>query len=439
MKNLELINNIHLSKPILNKILIVNYSFPPNSGVGGRRWAKFCKYLFKKNIEFEVISFIPKRKEYSNWNQDIEPFKEKVNYIKSNYPQVLSSKPSSLLDKLNYKLALIYARIKVKGNYYDKGAHCKSELLATIRQKINDSNSNISCIIVSVAPFHLAVHVMELIPLYPRIKFIVDFRDPWTQNRTSYGFESLSMARRKIELYSEKKVIQSYHHVISVSEKMNEHFFKLTSDHNRFQVIPNGFDSEDYPSLKKTYSVASNKLNMIFAGSFYHNTDYLIQELKEALKQLRKSDFEIYSSFNFDFYGTKSAEIERLVEEFEIIRSFAGDSKDEIIKKINDADAGLLFLSRDIQYSFSTKFCDYIALKKPIVVFSEEDYTMDYVVSNNIGFGIRSGRIYEDLKDCYYVWKEGNLKFNSVYNDADFNIEKCTAKLIDIIEVKNCL
>ena len=50
--------------------------------------------------------------------------------------------------------------------------------------------------LVSVAPFHLATYVSEIILKYPKVNFIVDFRDPWVGNKTSYGYYSLNEKRK---------------------------------------------------------------------------------------------------------------------------------------------------------------------------------------------------------------------------------------------------
>ena len=99
-------------------ILIVNFTFPPFSGVGGRRWAKFAKYLKKLEVPFHIIA--SKRLETeSNWTNDIGSYKEHITYIPGGYPLVLTSNPQTVTEKLKYRLALMREKYLSKGNYYD--------------------------------------------------------------------------------------------------------------------------------------------------------------------------------------------------------------------------------------------------------------------------------------------------------------------------------
>ena len=53
------------------KVLIVSYVFPPKSGIGGRRWAKFSKYLNRMDIDLKVLTFQKKNdSNFSNWSKD---------------------------------------------------------------------------------------------------------------------------------------------------------------------------------------------------------------------------------------------------------------------------------------------------------------------------------------------------------------------------------
>ena len=48
-------------------ILLISYTFPPHPGIGGRRWAKFSKYLSKLNYIVHVIHVANPFDEDSLW------------------------------------------------------------------------------------------------------------------------------------------------------------------------------------------------------------------------------------------------------------------------------------------------------------------------------------------------------------------------------------
>ena len=78
------------------KVLIVCYSFPPYPGIGGRRWAKFAKYLYRNGYNVNVISSKNKADENSQWKTDIEEYSNNIDYIESNYPFYLGINPKSI-------------------------------------------------------------------------------------------------------------------------------------------------------------------------------------------------------------------------------------------------------------------------------------------------------------------------------------------------------
>jgi glycosyltransferase involved in cell wall biosynthesis len=411
------------------RVLIINYGYPPNPGVGGRRWAKFSKYLNRLDCEVHVLAASPTSNATSNWADDTKEVN--VHFYKSKYLKALGIHPSTLWEHIRYKMALFWSKLKVKGNYYDKGARDKKDLLSATVALI--SEKKIETVIVSVAPFSLAYFIMEVIPDFPEVKFIVDFRDPWTENRTSYGLGSMSKQRKQVEKELEQKVIHSFHHVTSVSKVMNDHFKKLTKDQNKFSCIPNGYDPEDFQSLQ-TEKNTQKGLNMVFAGGFYANTEYLSDELVVALDKLQKEQPHIFEDLSFHFYVGNSLTVKNLAVKFDNVTSHQPVTKSAIVQVIENSDAGLLFLSEDIQYSFSTKFCEYIALKKPIVIFSKEGPTMNYILKNEIGFGVRSGSIYEDLISLHKSWESGNLAFNNAYDDSDFNLSKSITTFLNLMD-----
>ena len=66
------------------KILIISYTFPPSSKVGGRRWVKFAKYFVKNNNDVRIIT--SKNKNESGWLKDYDYLKPRITEISFNYP-----------------------------------------------------------------------------------------------------------------------------------------------------------------------------------------------------------------------------------------------------------------------------------------------------------------------------------------------------------------
>ena len=160
---------------------------------------KFSKYLLKKNVDVKVLTSRNVNK--NGWLKDLELLKGRIESISFNYPFYLGIVPNNFYEKIRYHLSLISSRLKTDLNFYDKAVHGRKVLLSRTEFYIKKGYNNV---LVTVAPFHLATYLCELIPKYPEVNFMVDFRDPWIENQTSYGYYSLSDSRKANEQISEK-------------------------------------------------------------------------------------------------------------------------------------------------------------------------------------------------------------------------------------------
>jgi glycosyltransferase involved in cell wall biosynthesis len=415
--------------PTHTKILILNYAFPPNPGVGGRRWAKFCKYLHKSNIDFIVVCKKPNPKlEQSIWTKDVETFKDKIKYVDFGYPTILESNKFSFFDKIAYRIALIKVKLFSKGNYYDRSCLSETKTKELIKEII--IKEKITSLVVSIAPFGFARIVGDLKKDFQNVKFVVDYRDPWIDNETSYGLNTMNPKRQKFEKESEKFVVSNFDSIVSVSsvmtEKLKERYPQVKSD--KFFTILNGFDTDDVldvASLNK-----SNKLKLVFIGTFYEKAKQHIEILKIQLQKIKETDLDFYSNISIDFFGAIPFD----VKGFENVITFhKAISINEISEKLSLADAGMLFLSDDINYSFSTKFCEYIAHKLPIIVFSKSGKTGEFLEFNKIGVEINEksidSKLISSLKELN-KYKQNLITFDS----SNFNVKNLTESFLKIIE-----
>ena len=131
---------------MLDKILIISYFFPPNPGIGGRRWAKFAKYFLKMGVDVIVITTKPYPNSSSNWDKDTEQlYKEKrVVFVDKTQHSVFSGdKLLKIQDKLLYRILLPILKIITKGNYWDPSAKWGKKILPQVERLILDGYTNI--------------------------------------------------------------------------------------------------------------------------------------------------------------------------------------------------------------------------------------------------------------------------------------------------------
>ena len=90
------------------------------------------------------------------------------------------------------------------------------------------------------------------------------------------------------------------------------------------------------------------------------------------LEQLKELDSDIYNTLIVNIYGSFN-----MRDASNCIRFNGHVDSSEINNVIMNSNACLLFLSDDINFSFNTKFCEYIARKKPILIFSNNGPTLN--------------------------------------------------------------
>ena len=408
------------------RLLVISYTFPPSNKVGGRRWSKFSKYLIKSNVDIRILT--------SNDNSgeeittDFENLKDQIDF---NYPKYLGINPSNIYEKFSYKLSLNYSKLVTNKNYYDKAVHGKKNLLKKVEYYINLGYNNV---LVSIAPFHLATYISEIIEKYPKVNFIVDFRDPWVGNKTSYGYYSLNEKRKSIEKKSEKQVVERFNNVVTVSDSITTVLKnKYPNSKAIFTTIPNGFDRDDYlnPELGKI-KPSSAKIRLVFSGTFYNSAEKYLTLLSEWLEEIKAYKIEIYESLFIDFFGTINIQ-NSIFNNHKKVNFHGLKSKDILYKEILKSDGCLLFLTDDINYSFSSKFCDYIALKKPIIVFSNNGLTSKYIDENNIGHSFSFENSSKIFLQALMNLKSKSSKFYLNYNSKSFDLKFVTKDYLKIL------
>lgn len=393
------------------KVLIITFTFPPYSGIGGRRWAKFAKYLKKNGNEVEVIAAKSGFEKKSSWTKDVENIN--VSYHNSGYPKGLTINPKSIFEKIIYRLSLVYVKMKSEGNYYDKSALWGKVIRKLVNNKIKEG---IDTVYVSCAPFQLAYHLLPLVKKHKETKWVVDFRDPWTTNRTSYGFEGLSNERQQFEIDAEKEVVKNYDEVISVAQPMTDYFKTLDPiNPGKFKTIFNGFDPDDFPERTQNQYPDPNFFTFVFAGTLYDKALPAFKIFCQAVENLKTEDSELYNKLKFNFIGADIEKVKKLNHPNISILPFL--PFDKVRDCLYTANAGLLFLTPDIDWSFSTKFTDYIALELPIFVTSEKgSETGKFCELKGIGVDFNERTKLNELKI------DNLIGFSNVH--TDFNLKE---------------
>ncbi len=413
-------------------ILLVCFSFPPFPGIGGRRWAKFAKHLANDGYKVNVLAAENTSGKLSEWNDDVKHENIKITSIPLGNSKVFSFYPESFSEKIIYKLFSLKASFFLKGNKQDKIYFIKESLLNAADKIITENK--IDTLIVTIPPYKLSYYLLPLKKKYPQIKFMVDYRDPWTDNKSYHGFATISDADLKDEIEFEKEVLKTVDVVFDVNAHSLGILKAKTESKAKFIHLPNGFDADDY-RFTENKADASPLLRFIYSGSFYPNLIYLLKPLIICLNKLEKNNADLYKLLSFDFYGNMDHEALELLKQTNCTAiTFHGNlPQKRILDEINQSDFCLLFSAPDHSHAFNTKFYEYLYFKKPILYFGNKGEASEFITKNNVGIHFEPSAIADSFYEFLTSDKLKKPVYNTALNISSFQTIHISKTLIDSI------
>jgi glycosyltransferase involved in cell wall biosynthesis len=240
------------------KVLIITYYWPPSGGSGVQRWLKFVKYL--PSVGWQPFVFTPENPSFQIKDESLlkdvpdeaevihfpiwEPYAafEKISGLvgsKKN-PDAVSS-PATANDSFFKKLSTW-----IRGNLLIPDPR-RFWIRPSVKFLSGFLEANDIKVIITTGPPH-SMHLIgyNLKKKNPKLKWIADFRDPWSE----WGFlDSLRISEpvRKIHRKLERQVLQTADVVTTITPFYVEHFERLGG--RKVNLVSNGFDEDDFKSL----------------------------------------------------------------------------------------------------------------------------------------------------------------------------------------------
>lgn len=361
------------------KVLIISHTFPPSPGIGGRRWAKFAKYLDRLGVEVFILKEQRKiGKNQSPWTDDIKELNpSQIFTYKTNYPNILQKKNLNFWDKVYYKLTLMLLSLLCKGNPLDKTAFIKNRFIKQLDKIVSDNNIN--NIIVSGAPFNLLYYCALYKESNPHINLICDFRDGWSWDGR-YGMNLLS--EEKISVEKEKEALS-----VLISDTVlvssSAHFSALNFHHpynaHKIKMLSHGFDKDELSGINKN----SNKEDfLIYGGTLYNHLEEVFKSLNRSFKAPDSNPLPIHLYLSnpekLSYYLNL---IEPEFHKFFVLKPQV--SPKNFYAEVAKAKAFLYW--GGIEIKISSKVYEVLFCETPIIVFGVSGELSDFVLKNKLG------------------------------------------------------
>lgn len=369
-------------------LLIISYFFPPNNKVGGRRWAKFGKYLSQKDYNISVLCVDLPFTGNCPWEKDINSYKNKVYripYIEHRPYYRVNKAPANISGKLKYRVSLYkekYFPEKSHGDTLDVSRKYGKDLIAKATQIIEQNNIN--TVIISGGPFHWCYEAISLKNKFTNLNFLLDLRDFWTGGET---YRLLDQVDKKEEDRKELICIANSNHIFSPAERIIRFLKdKYPSYTNKITELPHAYDIDEIPNLTESRIFEENEISFAYGGILYPKMEKGINRSIELLQNIKTKGFKVkLDIYTFDRSYEDLFKNAGLSDNVQYHESIAPN---ELFKKFVNTDYLLQLRAGESQEQHfkSTKFYELIALRRPIIYFGPKGDVGDFIDSNKLGF-----------------------------------------------------
>ena len=431
------------------KVLIITYYWPPSGGSGVQRWLKFVKYL--REFGWEPVVYTPLNPESPVNDNSLEKdipsgitilkteIKEPYNLYKKFIGRKKDEKISAafLTEKKKPKLAERIA-VWVRGNFFIPDAR-KWWVKLSIEFLSDYLSKNKIDTIVSTGPPH-SMHLIALgLKKKLKIKWLADFRDPWTQIDFYEDLKLSARADRKHHAL-EKEVLKNADVVVSVGKTMSEEFIKLLAEKNaesKFHVITNGYDEEDVYkggiTMDKKFSIAhigtmvktrNPETLWKVLGKLTSEKNDFAQDLE--IKLVGKVDIAVIDSL-------KETRLEKYLNKIDYL------PHGEIVKLQQQTQLLLLVLNntKNAKGILTGKFFEYLSANRPVICIGPTDGDASAIVSET-----KCGKClsyddfettYKTVLEYYELFKSGNLRGKST-GSGKYSRKNLTKEIAEVLD-----
>ena len=422
--------------PNRKRVLIITYYWPPAGGSGVQRWVKFAKYL--RDYGWEPIIYTPANADYALVDQslseelpsDLEVIKQPI-WEPYALAQLFSrNKGKQRAGFLEDSKQLSYFQRKllwIRANWFIPDARKFWVKRSTRFLNKYLKEQAVDAIVTNGPP-----HSMHLIGLGLKrklnIKWLADFRDPWTS--IDY-LHHLPLTQRSIQKHArlEQAVLRTADQVTVVSNTMKEEFEAYT---DKLTVIMNG---HDLSSTRQDPTTLDTTFSLVHVGLM--NMDRNPIRLWRILGELCKQDTLFNEKLRIKLIGEVSAAVLQSLKEAGIhdCCEFVGYLPHGEVHHFQRKAQVLLLAVNNVPSAkgiVTGKVFEYMAAHRPILAIGPEDGDLARLLRES-----KSGSIFgfseeEDLKahiiKLFDRYQEGKL-LGSTVDVAQYSRKNLTEKM----------
>ena len=420
------------------KALIITYYWPPSGGSGVQRWLKFVKYL--GDFQIEPVIYTVKNPNYAiedltlqnEVSENIEVIRQDI-WEPNNLLSLFGSKKKEMsAGFLNPNPSFIGKVAQyIRANYFIPDAR-KYWIKPSVKYLTKYLVDNKIDIIITTGPPH-STHLIGLqLKEKLNIKWIADFRDPWTE--IDY-FHQLPLTKRSIEKHCqmEEEVLKNADSVLVVGKTMANSFKKFTRN---IEVITNGYDT----NKKEKEVTLDEKFSIVHIGML--NSDRNHKILWKVLQEICLENKEFSEDLQLKFIGKLADDITRDIVKYKLQNYtifFDYLAHHEVLQHQKSAQVLLLSVNNvpSAKGIITGKLFEYLQANRPILAIAPTNGDLAEIIKyTNSGITIDFEdeiKLKNEILILYANFKNNTLKVDSK-NINKYHRKELTKQLANIIK-----
>ncbi|WP_298765913.1 glycosyltransferase family 4 protein [uncultured Polaribacter sp.] len=414
------------------KVLIITYYWPPAGGSGVQRWLKFAKYL--PDFDIEPIIYTADNANYPK--EDTTLLKEVSKNLRVLKQPVWE--PTNILFWKKKKSTGVSNLSKggflsfIRGNFFipDPKIFWVKKSVTYLEKYITN---NAVDVIISTGPPHSLHLIAQKLKQKLGVKWLADFRDPWSDLYYNKDFKQLAFAKNR-NLKLEKLVLKQANCVVTVSENLKKEFLKFA---NKVHVVTNGFDDE---INQEEETKLDSKFTISYIGLLPIQSNPKV--LFAVLQELCKGDAKFKEDLQLNFIGDIAAAIKHEITDCNLTKNtnFIGYVAHEKAIEFQNKSQVLLLLIPDVPNNkgiVTGKLFEYLKAKRPILAIGPENGDLSEILKDtNAGVVLdfsNEAKLKFEILQLYQQYKKGNLVVTSK-NTKKYHRKELTKQLAEIIK-----
>lgn len=423
------------------KILIISYYWPPAGGPGVQRWLKFAKYL--PELGWKPTVFIPKNPSYpiidetlmKEVSPDLDIIKTKIwepYQIAEFFGKDNKKFKSGQFDVGKNQSWKSKFSIWIRGNFFIPDARVFWVKPSAKFLKDYLKKNHFDAVVTTGPPHSLHLIGLALKKEFSSLKWIADFRDPWTE--ISY-YKHLKLGTKADEKHREleSSVFKNADITLATSYSDAENFRKKGAN---AICITNGFDDIS--------AVENERKNSKFTISYIGVLEQLRnpENFWKVLEDLLQENIEFRNNFELKFVGKIDDKILVRINDSNLkkfVVNLGYQSHQAANAEMNNSDLLMMtnFPDETSKGIIPGKIFEYLQSGNQIISFGPKDSDVNKILSETNAGKHFTYQDFDEVKsfilEKFEDWKN-DIKDSKTTNIDQFSRKNLTKKLAEILD-----